>query len=299
MLYTRLTAVATALVAACACVIATGASASAGGVSWTDQTVFAISPTESYVAEWMGLSSGWTIIGGPASNVYAGSAGVFATNPTTGNIYMYNGTPNSWTQIGGPGAQFAEGGGHLYAIGPNDAYVAEWMGLSSGWTIIGGPAQDISAGPAGLVELSQGQTLLYNGTPGAWTVIGGQAETVSVGANAIYRVDWAGYTVDQWTGGTTWETILDGGTEQVGAIAGVAGLFATEGNEDLEYNGTPNSWRQISSSNPWVVAVSRTEAYGITLNSSGTVASVDLYSGSGTSWTVIGGPADMYLAAGD
>ena len=103
MLYKRLTAVATALVAACACVIATGASASAGGVSWTDQTVFAISPTESYVAEWMGLSSGWTIIGPPAEILYGGSAGLFALDVATGDITEYNGTPGSWTEIGGPG----------------------------------------------------------------------------------------------------------------------------------------------------------------------------------------------------
>lgn len=140
MLYKRSAAVAAAFVAAVASPAFTAASASAlVAIPWTEQTVFALGPTDNYVAEWMGLSQGWTIIGGTASEIYAGSAGVFATNPSTGDIYEYNGTPGSWTEIGGPGAQFAEGGGHLYGLGPDYSYVAEWNGPAQGWAIIGGP----------------------------------------------------------------------------------------------------------------------------------------------------------------
>ena len=122
MLRKRSAAVVAAFLAAVTSPVLTAASASAKDIPWTDQTVFALGPTDNYVAEWMGLSEGWTIIGGPASEIYAGSAGVFATNPSTGDIFEYNGTPGNWTEIGGPGAQFAEGGGHLYGLAPDSSY---------------------------------------------------------------------------------------------------------------------------------------------------------------------------------
>lgn len=39
---------------------------------WTDSTVLALGPTDNHVAEWMGLSQGWTVIGGPADIAAAG-----------------------------------------------------------------------------------------------------------------------------------------------------------------------------------------------------------------------------------
>ena len=327
MLYKRWAVVAAAVVAVVASPVLTAASASARvAIPWTDQTVFALGPTDNYVAEWMGLSSGWTIIGGPASEIYAGSAGVFATNPSTGDIVEYNGTPGNWTVIGGPGAQFAEGGGHLYGLAPDYSYVAEWNGPGQGWSVIGGPASDIYAGPYGLVATgpygSNRDVLRYNGTPNSWTDIGGPEafdtlRDIAVGSGAVYRVNpanAAGVTVlDKWTGGTTWTPILTVGSNDhlSSLIAGDDGVYAEDITSTtdvfLKYNGTPNNWSQISSRDYYgngltPMVESRTSLYGVTLdNSAGDSASTDveIYSGSGSSWTVIGGPANPNLAAGD
>lgn len=293
----RSRAVIAAFVLAASFTMATGTSEAAVRIRipWTEQTVFALAPDRSYVAEWNGPGAGWTTIGGPASEIYAGSAGVFATNLSTGDIYEYNGTPGSWTEIGGPGAEFVEGGGHLYGIGPNNAYVAEWNGTAGGgWTIIGGPAHQIAAGAAGLVEINADidETLIYDGTPGDWTQIGGGSLGVYSG-DAIYQDEPSG--LEQWTGGSTWQTILDNGgvTEYYSVqVASSAGLFVEAAGADYEYDGTPFSWTQIGAFPLLVGAVSRTSVYGFDVGSTNTAADdVEVYSGSGTTWTVIGGPA--------
>jgi hypothetical protein len=264
-------------------------------IPWTEQTVFALGPSNNYVAEWMGLSKGWIEIGGPASEIYAGSAGVFATEPSTGDIAEYNGTPGSWTQIGGPGAEFVEGGGHLYGLAPDDSYVAEWNGpTEGGWTIIGGPAHQIAAGPAGLVEINADitETLIYDGTPGDWTQIGGGSTGVYSG-NAIYEDEPSG--LQQWTGGTNWEQILDSGgypDYYSVQVASAAGLFVEAANTDYEYNSTTGGWTQIGALPVLVGAVSQTSVYGFAVgNTQTSAANVEVYSGTGTTWTVIGGPA--------
>ena len=323
MRYQRSAAVAAAFLAAVASPVLSAANAGAQELLWTQQTVFALGPSDNYVAEWMGYSQGWTVIGGPASSVYAGSAGVFAVNPSSGDIFRYNGTPGSWTEVGGPGAQFAEGGGHLYGLGPGDSYVAEWNGVGQGWTIIGGPAAQIYAGPYGLVDTapSSGDIMHYNGTPGSWTDIGGpegfaSLQDVAVGSGGVYRVNpttSAGVTVvDEWSGGTTWNPILTVGSNQhpSGLIAGYDGVYLNDvtstSDSYLKYNGTPNNWSPISSIDDYgnglyARAESETALYGATINDDGgdsPSTDVEIYSGTGSTWTVIGGPADPYLAAG-
>ena len=285
-------------------------------IPWSEQTVFALAPDRSYIAEWNGLGQGWTIIGGAAQQVYAGSAGVFMVD-LSGNIWIYNGTPNSWTEIGGPGYQFAEAAGHLYGIAPDKSYVAEWNGLAQGgWTIIGGAASEIAVGGAGLVALSpKGDAiLLYDGTPGQWTQIGGGAWDISVDARGIYRTDTVPDTIEQWIGGTSWETIGSGSAGVSIAADGPVGLFAygvgpagddPTGNAQYEYNGTPGSWTKVGVGTPTGLetrAVSRTYVFGVTTDinsdSTGIATSVELYTG-GENWTVIGGPAYKVIAAGD
>jgi hypothetical protein len=318
MLHHRAAALATVLATTFACAAATGTVAAATGttqstnirpyIPWTDQTVFALSPTDSYVAEWTGLTTGWTEIGGAATHVYAGSAGVFATNPTTGDIWEYDGTPGSWTDIGGPGAEFAEGGGHLYGLGPNRSYVAEWNGTAGGWTVVGGAAADIYAGTDGLVATapsgnSSGDVWHYDGTPGDWTDIGRHGWDFAVGNGVVYRADDDLTSVSAWTGGTAWTPILTTGTDIVNLVGGDQGVYvyniAASGNQILAYQGTPNAWTVIATgTGPFPEAESRTSLYGVTFGATG-AATVDQYAGSGTAWTVIGGPADFALAAGD
>lgn len=309
MLHNRATVLATALATTVVFTAATGTSQAATRIyiPWTEQTVFALSPTDSYVAEWMGLSTGWIEISGPAGHIYAGSAGVFETD-ASGNIWEYDGTPFSWTQIGGPGEEFAEGGGHLYGLGPNGAYVAEWTDTPGDWTVIGGPAANIYAGTYGLIATapssnSSGDVWRYDSTTGGWTDIGGHGWDFAVGNGVIYRADDDLTSVSEWTGGTTWTPILTTGTDILNLVGGDQGVYvynySIAGNQVFEYNGTPNNWSLISSgTGPLPEVESKTSLYGVVDGPTG-AASVDQYSGGGTDWTVIGGPADFNLAAGD
>ena len=315
MFYNRATSVASSVVTAVLFTVATGTSAGASvtTIPWTQQTVFELAEDDSYVAEWMGPSSGWTIIGGSATRIYAGSAGVFETD-ASGNIWVYNGTPYSWTEIGGPGAEFVEGGGHLYGLGPDSSYVAEWNGTPYSWTVIGGPAQYIDAGGRGLIATnpSTGSVYFYNGTPESWSYIGGPGAYFVVGSNAVFRVSTDSTTLDEWISGTTWTPILDNGMYIDGVVAGAAGVFAAEvvpGVDDLylKYSGVPALWTQIghgkgqgfdSSDTPYPDVESRTSLYGFGSTADG-VMTIGLYSGSDSTWTTIGGPADVLLAAGD
>jgi hypothetical protein len=303
----RIRATAKAAVFASAVLVAVSSGTAFGATvvpryNWLNQTVFALSPTDSYVAEWMGLSQGWTIIGGPAGRIYGGTAGLFAIDPTSGDISQYNGMPGSWTEIGGPGSEFVQGGGHLYGLGPNGDYVAEWNGTPNSWTIIGGPAHDIYAGGDGLVATGLGypaDVYHYNGTPGSWSDIGEAGADFAVGPSAVYRENYAANDIAQWTGGTTWTSIGPSGDDAELDTAGYDGLYIYDGSKDqtLKYNGTPGSWTEIGDVNaPEPDAQSMNSVYGFKLGSAG-ASGVYQYSGSGTNWTLIGGPADILLAA--
>jgi hypothetical protein len=306
--------VATAFVTVLAFTATTASSASARSIIdyWPRETVYALGPSGSYVAEWMGLSSGWTTIGGPAANLSGGSAGLFAIDPTTGDISQYNGTPGSWTEIGGPGWEFVQSDGHLYGLGVGGTYVAEWNGTPNSWTIIGGAARNIYGGGAGLIATSPGTGYTgnvwhYNGTPGSWTDIGATGQSFAVGPSAIYRLNWDEESMSQWAGGTTWTSIGTPSGEPVSInTVGDGGLIIQDGfnDDNLKYNGTPGSWTKIGSvfglGSPSADAESLTSVYGIKYdNSSETTVDVYLYSGSGTNWTLIGGASSPVLAAED
>jgi len=276
-------------------------------VNFAALTVYAVGPTDNYVAEWTGVGGNWTVIGGAANHVYAGSAGVFATDPTSGDIWQYDGTPGEWTVIGGPGNEFAEGGGHLYGLGPDDAYVAEYDGTPGSWTIIRNQSTgNIYAGTYGLFAIAKdglGDLVHYNGTPNSWTNIGsGSVSNVAVGTSAVYAASINCLTVSEWNSGTGWEEIgpLHSGDCIDGLVAGGDGLVIddqTTATSDL-YGGSPYKWTVINTS-PYLLpdAISPTYIYGFSLVNGTT--NVDLYSGSGTQWDVIGGAATPPLAAGD
>lgn len=302
---------ATALVTVLAFTATTASSASARSIInyWPRDTVYALAPDGSYVAEWMGLSSGWTIIGGPASHIYGGTAGLFATDPTTGDISEYNGTPGSWTTIGGPGWEFVQSNGHLYGLGVGGGYVAEWNGTPNSWTIIGGAAGNIYGGGYGLIATSpgtgyNGNVWYYNGTPNSWTDIGSTGSDFAVGTNAVYRESYDYLTISQWTGGTTWTPISPTNAQGLTIqVAGPEGLFVTDisnNDEELRYNGTPGSWTQVGSFGVGANAgaESATSVYGTEIDHSNgyTIAGVYLWSG-GENWTQIGGPSAWPLAA--
>lgn len=283
------------------------ASVRPGPVNFSTLTVYAVGPTDNYVAEWTGTAGSWTFIGGAATHVYAGSAGVFATDPTSGDIWQYDGTPGQWTVIGGPGNEFAEGGGHLYGLGPNDAYIAEYDGTPGQWTIIQNqPTGDIYAGTYGLFAIAKdgvGDLIHYNGTPDSWTNIGsGDVSNVAVGTNAVYAVSIDCLSVSEWNSGTGWELIgpSHSGDCVDGLTAGGAGLVIDD--EDAAtsylYGNAPYKWTAINVS-PYLVpdAISPKYIYGVDF--SGGTTTVEMYAGTGTQWTTIGGTVTPPLAAAD
>jgi hypothetical protein len=298
---------AAAIAAALVCVAGGTAWAHSGPVGFQAVTVFAIGPNDSYVAEYDGTPGQWTVIGGPATRVYAGSAGVFAVSPGSGDIYQYDGTPGEWTVIGGPGSEFAEAGSHLYGLGPNGAYVAEYDGTPGEWTTIRSQgAYDIYGGADGLFATSHDSAqdaLEYDGTPGDWTDLGfGPVLGMAVGTNSVYAESLNGQNVDQWVPGSGWVRIGPPvlGQSGDGILAGGGGLVMEipSAGEVVEYNGTPGSWSVIST-DPFLGAEAISTDYIYGIDFAGSTTAVDLYSGSGTQWTVIGGPASAPLAAGD
>lgn len=69
------------------------------------------------------------------------------------------------------------------------------------------------------------------------------------------------------------------------------------------YEGSPDNWSQISTIDAdnaglYPMVESATSLYGVTMDHSTASTDVESYSGSGSSWTVISGPADPALAAG-
>ena len=298
---------AAAIAAALVCVAGGTASAHAGAPTiFQAVTVFAIGPEDSYVAEYSGTPGQWTIIGGPATSVYAGSAGVFAVSPGSGDIYQYDGTPGQWTAIGGPGS-FTEAGSHLYGLGPNGAYVAEYDGTPNEWTIVRSQgAWAIYGGADGLFAVSRDNAqdvLQYNGTPGDWTNLEfGPVLRIAVGTNSVYADSLNGQDVEQWIPGSGWIKIgpPTPGQSGDGLVAGGGGLVMAipSAGEVVKYNGTPGSWSVIST-DPTLGALTVSTDYIYGIDFAGTTTAVDVYSGSGTQWTVIGGPASAPLGAGD
>ena len=272
------------------------------GLQQWQTTVFALGPNDGYVAEWNGPGLGWTVIGGPANQLYVGSAGVFATDPSTGDIAQYNGTPGNWTVIGGAGWTFAQSGGHLFGVGPYTDYIAEWNGASGGWTTVYsgtvGSVTDLVGGGEGLVATIGGNpdTYMYNGTPGSWTQISGSDiafdhQLMAVSDGGVYVLNAAG-AVEQWTGsGETW-TVL--GTGYRSLFVGGTGdnVYATAaGTGDLQqYAGAAGSWTTVGGPG-YMFAVSRNTLYGLAPDRSYVAEYAP-----GVGWTEIGGSAAVIAA---
>ena len=120
--------------------------------------LYGLAPNKSAVYQYTGngRNNQWRRIGGPATQIYAGTFGVVATYPKTGDLFHYLNTPNQWAQIGGPGAMFTmDNGAHLYGLAPNRSAVYQYTGngRNNQWIQIGGPATQIDAGPLGVLAI--------------------------------------------------------------------------------------------------------------------------------------------------
>lgn len=251
-------------------------------------TLYALSPNKDGVWEWQGGQS-WRKVGGPAAELYAGSAGVFATSPTNGDIFRYNGTPDSWTKVGGPGLTFAMSGGRLYGLSSNRSAVWEWQSGET-WKQVGGPAHWIYGGTVGLFATAPGNGDIFRFNNTGWSKVGGPGRTFVVTNSGLYGLRPDGSGVWHWTGGQSWEQI--GGP--AGWLAGsTTTLLATSpSNGDIyRWSGSGQNWSKIGGPGADFRVSSTGRIFGLTPNKSG----VWLHS-SGETWVNVGGPAAAIAA---
>ncbi|MFI8952631.1 hypothetical protein ACIGO6_39955, partial [Streptomyces sp. NPDC053750] len=112
--------------------------------------LYALAKDRSGVWQWTGKGDRWVKVGGPARQVYGGSAGLFATNPRSGDLYRFDPGGRRWARVGGPGLTFAAAGGRLYGLSPDRSGVWQWTGKGDRWVKVGGPARQVYGGSAGL-----------------------------------------------------------------------------------------------------------------------------------------------------
>ncbi|UQW99325.1 peptidoglycan DD-metalloendopeptidase family protein [Streptomyces sp. RerS4] len=254
------------------------------GVS-TGSSLFAQSPDRSGVFQWSGSGTTWHKVGGAAGTLYAGGAGLFATNPANGDLFKMNG-PNNWVKVGGPAKVFAVTGDGLFGLAPDGSAVFQWSGSGTTWHKVGGAAGTLYAGGAGLFATNPANGDLYkmNG-PNNWIKVGGPAKVFAVTGNGLFGLAPDGSAVFQWSGsGTTWHKV--GGAAGT-LYGGGAGLFATNpANGDLHKMNGPNNWIKVGGAGHQF-AVAGDALYGLSPNSD----AVFKWSGNGTIWHKVGGPA--------
>lgn len=86
--------------------------------------LYGLATNHSYVAQWSGSGQAWTVVGGPAANLYGSPDGIYdgaspalyATTSNDSNVYQYLNTPNSWGEIGPGATTFASTRSGLYAL---------------------------------------------------------------------------------------------------------------------------------------------------------------------------------------
>ncbi|WP_143532018.1 hypothetical protein [Saccharothrix sp. ALI-22-I] len=251
-------------------------------------SLYALSANKDAVWEWQGGQE-WRKVGGPAADLYAGSAGVFATSPVNGDIFRYNGTPNDWTKVGGPGTTFAMSGRHLYGLSPNRSSVWEWQSGET-WKQVWGPAHWIYGSTVGLFATAPGNGDIFRFNNTSWSKVGGPGKTFVANNSGLYGLRPDGSSVWHWTGGESWEYI--GGA--AGWLAGGAGaLLATNPNSGdiFRWSGTGTDWYKIGGPGADFRVAANNRIFGLTPNKSG----VWMHS-SGETWVNVGGPAAAIAA---
>ena len=235
--------------------------------------------------------SRWDIVG--AQNRYgrradyvvqAGST-LFARSRSNGNIYKRSGT--SWVQAGGPATQFVAVGSTLFALAVDSASVWQYSGTGTNWTMIGGIARSIlRCGDTLCAEAENGDLYRFASRDGSWTIIGDRALMYASTATNLYRLTRDHVHVQVHGFGTAWADI---NFAPVGAIYATSStLYATDlSTGNLSRNNGGTSWSPAGGPGRLFVGAGST-LYGWTPD----LASINRYSGSGTSWSNVGNSAD-------
>lgn len=251
-------------------------------------SLYALSPNRDSVWEWQG-GQNWRRVGGPAADLYAGSAGVFATSPANGDIFRYNGTPDSWTKVGGPGTTFAMAGSHLYGLSPNRSGIWQWQGGET-WKQVGGPAHWIYGSTVGLFATAPGNGDIFRFVNASWSKIGGPGRTFVANNTGLYGLSPDGSGVWNWAGAQTWRHI--GGA--AGWLSGGAGvLLATQPNtgEIFRWSGSGLTWFKIGGPGADFRVAGNNSIFRLAPDRSGV-----WMHWSGETWVNVGGPAAAIAA---
>jgi hypothetical protein len=182
----------------------------------------------------------------------------------------------------------------ICALTPNKNAISQYTGSGTSWRRIGEAASKLYGGGFGLLATNptNGDLWRYLGAPNTWEKIGKSGAQFAVTNDAVYGLTPDKQAVVQYTGsGMSWRRIGGPASKLYG---GGFGLVATNPNGDLyRYLGKPDKWERIGVAGD-SFAVTSDAVYGLTPDKQAVVQ----YSGTGMSWTKIGGPASK-LYGGD
>ncbi|MFO0605672.1 MAG: M57 family metalloprotease [Polyangiales bacterium] len=185
----------------------------------------------------------WTIIGGPAGQIFNCGGALCATDPNNGNVARYSGAGSSWTVIGGPGSRFAATSANaLFGITPAQHEVARYNGAGASWTVVGGGASELFGGGSSMFRLNTTRDAIerYAGSGSTWTVIGGPGRQFLPTGSALYALSPTAGTVRVYAT-TQWNPIGGAAARLYGSYGR---LYATNPTDE-------SIWRYEPANNTW------------------------------------------------
>lgn len=113
----------------------------------TDQHLYGLTPDRAMVTRWLGpeakgAEQQWTRTAGPATALFAGTAGLFSTDRTGTRLRHY--ASSTWHDIGPAGAETWVAGRAVFVLSKDRASVRRWDSATGTWTRVGGPAQSLT-----------------------------------------------------------------------------------------------------------------------------------------------------------
>jgi hypothetical protein len=137
------------------------------------------------VLQWAGTF--WSILGGPARQVYAGEFGLIRTD-VDDMLWKYGGG-QQWTEIGYPGAMFSVGTSGIMGLTPDTSAVFRYDGSS--WAPVGLSASALYSGGFDIATDYNGVSYIYNGSAYNWSQFTNAVDQIVVGDIWAYALDFA------------------------------------------------------------------------------------------------------------
>jgi hypothetical protein len=245
---------------------------------------------------------GWTQIGGPTRDVYAGGGEIFATRLDGADIYRYRGPSREWEKIDSPDGQGVSFGvneqGYLFGLYNNGVWSLYPPSLRqlSETGASGNDARIYAGGDEILVQYSEfGNVYRYNRELNDWHNVASNSFSYAINDRGrLFAVAdglilaWVEYHSPGNPGGSN-ETIASFGDMNTTIYAGGSELFATHTSSGSihRYTGLPNNWVRIGGPGSMFVVNSRGQLFALSPDRS----SIWVWTGRPDEWEQIGGPA--------